>query len=242
MSRIYDALENARMETVPPRETETFPSITLPDHSKAGRPDADMEQEMMSLYQTITTSLPDIESRSVLLMGSRSNEGTSTIARQLAKAVTLRMEKKVLLIDLDRSRPDLHVYGSIGAERGAKDDSGDHDMYRVEESSLHVMPLFQRTMVTPRTIDSVKTPDFWAPLKSQFDLIIVDCPPGTTFPEGPSIASQVDGIILVVEAERTRWQVALKMKETILKSGGNILGIVFNRQRHYIPGFIYRWL
>jgi protein-tyrosine kinase len=242
MSRIYDALENARMENMPPREVETSPSITLPDLRTKGRPDADMEQEMISLYQTITTSLPDIGHRSVLFMGSRSNEGTSTIARQLAKAVTLRMEKKVLLIDLDRSRPDLHVYGNMDAERDANDDSDDHDMYRVEESNLHVMPLFQRTMVTPRTIDSVKTPDFWAPLKSRFDLIIVDCPPGTIFPDGPGIVSQVDGVILVVEAEHTRWQVALKMKEKITKSGGNILGIVFNRQRHYIPEFIYNWL
>ena len=32
------------------------------------------------------------------------------MARQFAKTVSLRLEKSVLLIDLDRSRPDLHVY------------------------------------------------------------------------------------------------------------------------------------
>jgi len=73
-------------------------------------------------------------------------------------------------------------------------------------------------------------------------LIIVDSPPASMFPDGPAIVSRLDGVILVVEAEKTRWHVALSVKEKILKSGGNILGIVFNKRRLYIPEFIYRYL
>jgi protein-tyrosine kinase len=242
MSRIYDALEHARVEGIALRDVHIPVPITLPSSHRRGRPDANMEQEMISLYQTITTSLPDTDHRSVMLIGSRSNEGTSTIARELAKTTSLRMEKSVLLIDLDRSRPDLHVYGNLRTETMAESDPISHDMYQVEESSLHVMPLFQQTMVTPRAIDSVRQAAFWEPLKQRFDLIIVDCPPATTFPDGPNVVSQVDGVILVVEAERTRWPVALRAKEKIIKSGGNVLGIVFNKQRYYIPKFVYRWL
>ncbi len=104
------------------------------------------------------------------------------------------------------------------------------------------MPLFERTMVTPGTLDTVKGGVFWEPLKERFELIIVDSPPATMFPDGPGIVSQVDGVILVVEAEKTRWQVALAVKEKIVKHGGNLLGIVFNKRRYYIPQFIYRHL
>ena len=212
--------------------------------SNPSNSEMDMEQEMIDLYQTITAALPENNNRTVLFVGSRSNEGTSTIARQLARVASLRMEKSVLLIDLDRSRPDLHVYSTLKAKPDIQDgeDQTGLSLTRVEESSLYVMPLFWRIMVTPKTIDYAKRGDFWESLKDQFDLIIVDSPPASMFPDGPAIVSRLDGVILVVEAEKTRWHVALSVKEKILKSGGNILGIVFNKRRLYIPELIYRYL
>ena len=117
-----------------------------------------------------------------------------------------------------------------------------HDLRQVEESSLYVMPLFQRTMIAPRTLESAKGGAFWEPLKERFDLIIVDSPPVMLFPDGPAIVSKVDGVILVIEAEKTRWQVALNVKEKIIKSGGTILGTVFNKRKYYIPEYLYKYL
>ena len=204
----------------------------------------DMEDEMITLYQTITASLPDIEHRSVLFIGSRSNEGTSTVARQLARTVSLRIEKSVLLIDLDRSRPDLQVYANLKQERNIDEivkcnGEIEEALCQVEESSLYVMPLFQGATMTPRTLEFARGGRFWEPLRERFDLIIVDSPPATMFPEGPGIVSMVDGVVLVVEAEKTRWPVALSVKEKIEQSGGRILGVVFNKRKYYIPGWLY---
>jgi Mrp family chromosome partitioning ATPase len=157
------------------------------------------------------------------------------------------MGKSVLLIDLDRSRPDLHVYSKLKPEMYSEDalevgNQIEKSLRRVEESSLYVMPLFWKTMSTPKAIDYAQRGGFWESLKDQFDLIIVDSPPATMFPDGPAIVSRVDGVIFIVEAEKTRWQVALSVKEKIINSGGNILGIVFNKRRLYIPEFIYRYL
>jgi len=52
----------------------------------------------------------------------------------------------------------------------------------------------------------------------------------------------VDGVVVVVEAEKTRWQVVENLKQKIENRGGNILGIVFNKRRFYIPDSIYRKL
>jgi len=245
MSKIYDALEHASKEKRAFAEPLSPPSVLLP--REAGKADIYLEEEMISLYQTIIASLPAVDHPSVLFVGSRSNEGTSTVARQLARTASLRLEKSVLLIDLDRSRPDLHVYETLRHEERAKEpvDAGnplDSCLLQSEECSLYLMPLFERTMLTPGTLDKVKDGAFWEPLKERFELIIVDSPPATLFPDGPGIVSQVDGVILVVEAERTRWQVALAVKEKIVKHGGNVLGIVFNKRRYYIPQFIYRHL
>ena len=248
MSKIYDALEHARQEAAMVAAEPTPPrSVSLPLDPLPGKPDIDMEQEMITLYQMITASLPDVDHPSVLFVGSRSNEGTSTIARELAKMASLRLGKTALLIDFDRSRPAHHVYANIHPAKDVAEaqESGDllkDNLCRIEESSLYVMPLFLKTMATPRTLDSARGAGFWDPLKDKFDLIIVDSPPATMYPDGVGLASQVDGVILVVEAEKTRWQIALSVKERIIKGGGNVLGVVFNKRRLYIPHWLYNIL
>lgn len=245
MSRIFDALQHAKREKeIPAAESATPPSTSLPQPTTA---EVEMEEEMISLYQTITSALPDVKHPSVLFIGSRSNEGTSTVARQLARTASLRIGKNVLLIDLDRSRPDLHVYANMQLQ-GEIDEvvctgsAIDKAFRQVEDSSLYVMPLFQSTMVTPRTLDYARSGLFWESLQNRFDLIIVDAPPATRFPDGLGMVSSVDGVVLVVEAEKTRWPVALNVKQKVLANGGKIIGIVFNKRRYYIPRWLYKRL
>jgi Mrp family chromosome partitioning ATPase len=83
---------------------------------------------------------------------------------------------------------------------------------------------------------------FWENLREKFDLILIDSPSFESSPDGIAISRRVDGVVLVLEAERTRWPVAERLKERILLNGGNILGIAFNKRRYYIPDFVYRWL
>jgi Mrp family chromosome partitioning ATPase len=50
----------------------------------------------------------------------------------------------------------------------------------------------------------------------------------------------MDAVILVIEAEKTRWEVARKAKEELEKAGATILGAVLNKRKYYIPRSIYR--
>jgi len=79
-------------------------------------------------------------------------------------------------------------------------------------------------------------------LKKEFDLVLIDSSPLTLSPDGLAIASKVDGVILVVEAEKTRWQTVKKVRDNIAIVGGNILGVALNKRRYYIPQFIYKYL
>jgi hypothetical protein len=54
------------------------------------------------------------------------------------------------------------------------------------------------------------------------------------------LAPNVDTTLLVVEAERTRSVVAQNLRDRVLDVGGAIGGVVLNKQRYYIPNFIYR--
>lgn len=84
--------------------------------------------------------------------------------------------------------------------------------------------------------------EFWEKLRSQFEFVVVDSPPMSISTDGLSVCAASDGVILVVEAEKTRTQVIASLRDRIAQHGGKVQGVVFNRQRHYIPEWLYRRL
>lgn len=79
-------------------------------------------------------------------------------------------------------------------------------------------------------------------LRCHYDFVIIDAAAATASTNGFALARHVDGIILVVEAEYTRWPVVQNFIDRLVGSGGNILGVVLNKRRYYIPSFLYNRL
>ena len=239
MSKIYDALENRNDDT---RKTDpiSYSARTLPS---TGLDLMGIEAEMNALYQTIMHALPGKNHRTVLFVGSRSQEGTSTIARELAKIATSRLEKKVLLVDCEGSCDEFAYQDIDPAVRLEDVLENKTDIEKVlcpvNASGLCILPFFIWAE-SPRVQMALNENGrfFWDALSLQFDLVIIDYSQ-EMFTSGPVLTSMVDGVVIVIEAEKTRWQVALSLKEKIINNGGNILGIVFNKRQHYIPQFIY---
>jgi Mrp family chromosome partitioning ATPase len=82
--------------------------------------------------------------------------------------------------------------------------------------------------------------DFLGALRECFDLVLIDCAPATVFPDSIALSRKADGVVLVIEAESTRWPVAETVHKQITNAGGKVVGIVFNKRRYYIPGFVYK--
>ena len=52
----------------------------------------------------------------------------------------------------------------------------------------------------------------------------------------------VDGVILVVEADRTKRDQIQRAQQTIEMANGKLLGLVLNKRRYVVPKWIYRGL
>jgi Mrp family chromosome partitioning ATPase len=79
-------------------------------------------------------------------------------------------------------------------------------------------------------------------LKQKYDLILIDSAPVAIAHDGVDLSRIVDGVVLVLEAEKTRGPAVKSVKDRIVNNGGKILGIVFNKRRYYIPGWMYKRL
>ncbi len=246
MSKIYEALQNAQQETREPEKPKRELARTSEATLLPAVADLDLEFEMITLYQNIESRLPDLDRKVIQFLGAREGEGTSTIVREFARVIAKKLGKSIFLLDADQHNPRqhnfLHITPDCGWEEVSRNEvaagrAADQSETGTEENSTHLDPI-----PAPLNFYSPRIRNFWEFLKKRYDLVLVDSAPCSLSPEGIEISRRVDGVVLVLEAEKTRWQVAENMKEKVENAGGNILGVVFNKRRFYIPESIYKRL
>ena len=73
----------------------------------------------------------------------------------------------------------------------------------------------------------------------EYDHVIVDTPPVLPFADAIVLACRADGVILVTRSDISNRKALLRVRDLLLRSGANILGIVRNAVKH--PEFHYSY-
>ncbi len=79
-------------------------------------------------------------------------------------------------------------------------------------------------------------------LRFAFDYILLDCPAIKTSDEAVFLAPETDGVMIVVEADRTRREQIQNAKQTIEEADGNLLGFILNKRQYTVPKWLYNRL
>jgi len=239
LSKAFEAIEHARRRL---RHARSGGAEAGPVSSRL-----DVEADMVQLYQSIRDHSSYSGRKIFQFIGSTAREGTSTLAREFAQTVALKLGKSVLLLDADPESPTHHRAFNIKIARGIKEVIKEgapivEALYRIDETSLFIGAVSIDSTYGTDLFDSPKIDGVWEQLKKRFDVVVIDSPPADSSPVGLAVCRTVDGVIIVLEAEKTRWPVAASTKKRILQNGGTILGVVLNKRRYYIPDWIYRRL
>ena len=72
------------------------------------------------------------------------------------------------------------------------------------------------------------------------DFVVIDTPPVLNTADAVSAAKFVDGVVVVVDTERTDTTDLLRVRADLNRSGSKILGAVMNRTRFKRQGFLRR--
>jgi len=174
-------------------------------------------------------------------------EGASTMALNFALAYAEASLQKVVLIDGNLRNPTLHGYFNVSRETGLtellrSEKNVDQVLVEVEPSSFFFIPS-GRSLQNPVVLyESAAFELVLQHLKDTFDVIIFDSSPASRSPETTVLASRMNGLIMVLEAESTRWEVARAARDSLAGTGANIVGAILNKKRYVIPEIIYRLL
>lgn len=79
-------------------------------------------------------------------------------------------------------------------------------------------------------------------LRTQAKVILIDCEPMRDSSELLDLAPAIDGVVFVLEAERERREVVARSIASIKRAGLKFFGVVLNKRKRYIPGWLYRAL
>jgi len=236
LSKIYEALKKAEQD----RERSRRP-VTRP---LAGRGGVDHGNATQEEYQKLRASVVSIAVPSglhtILCTAPRHNEGTTTVAVGLASALAKERESRVLLLEANLRTPCFNEILPLGTGTGLVDFAAGRVApealaTRLEELNLSVI---SAGMAPSQSIDFEIVDSLLTRLQSQYDFIVIDAPPVNSYADTSVLATKVDGVILVVEADRTPVVEAEAAKRQLDKIGGRILGVVLNRRRSYIPAFL----
>lgn len=83
---------------------------------------------------------------------------------------------------------------------------------------------------------------YLAELRERFAHVLIDCPSLKESTEVLGLAPLVDGILLVIEANRTQKSQVAYLERTIESAGGKILGHLLNKRTYPIPAWVHNKL
>ncbi|MGB7630736.1 MAG: CpsD/CapB family tyrosine-protein kinase [Candidatus Deferrimicrobium sp.] len=246
MGKIFEALEKAQRERKEGKKPPLFVVLSPGERPSTGFEVA-AENEMVALSRNID-ALPETSPKKVIqFLGSQGGEGTSTVIRDFAMVSAARLGKSVLLLDADPRSPSQHLFFDLQPKFGWEEILRNKRTFRkaicrIGKTSLYVFPTLPGSASLPEALFSPGIKEFWEAAKEKFDLVLIDSAPASASPDGISLSRYVDGVVLVLSAEKTRKPVAENLKNRILQNGGNLLGMVFNNRRYHIPEFVYKRL
>jgi protein-tyrosine kinase len=210
------------------RRYSSYPIVALERESPAS------EQYKM-LREQVKRLRAESGIRSFSISSPVKRDGKTTVAVNLAAALSLDYEEKVLLIDGDLRAPGIHRYFNASESPGLAD-------YLASSTKMNLNNLVQETFVPGlRILPSGKPSHLASELLAKERMkqlieeaqaefpghhIIFDSPPILSTPDPLVIARHVDGVLLVMRAGKTPRDYLTKALQSL--NSNKVMGVVLN--------------
>lgn len=200
-------------------------------------------------FKTIRTNIDfssiDKQLKTIAVTSTCQAEGKSTVSANLAIAYA-QVDKKVLLLDADLRRPNIHKLFGLLNRRGltsALISKRDHQEF-IQETLTDNLYVLTSGPIPPNPTEMLMSAAFSSlieTLKSAFDLIIIDAPPVMGLADAVIISAKVDGMIYVVRVgvvDRKQLQYATNSLKQIK---ANVIGFVLNGVKQDSENYYYAY-
>jgi len=182
--------------------------------------------------------------RSIMVTSPGPGDGKTTIACNLAAGLALN-GRRILLVDSNFRRPEIHKIFALGNERGFSDVLNgavafDETVHETQVPNLAVMTSGPRPINATEMFESQLLIDFVERALEEFDHVIFDSGPLLVVSDSVAMAPRVDGVVSVVRARGNSRGLLGRMRDTLRQIKAEHLGVVLNAVRAQGGGYYRR--
>ncbi len=181
------------------------------------------------LYLTVDGQKPRI----LLITSAVPNEGKSTVATNLARAMALG-GSKVLLVDADLRKGHIHENLKLQSKPGLNEllRQPDNVDQFIQATDLPNFSFIARGSVSRNPGDlflSLAFDQIIARFRERFDYVLIDCSPVFAADDSSTLAPKVDGTLFVVRSRFSHARAVREALELLFQRQAKVLGLVLNR-------------
>jgi non-specific protein-tyrosine kinase len=208
----------------------------------------DPRSPVSEAYRTLRTNIQfsslDKPLHTLLVTSSAPDEGKSTTVANLA-VIMAQAEQRVILVDCDLRRPGLHTIFGLSNEHGVTSLLLEQDEapLPLQSTGIAGLSLLASGPLPPRPADllgSRRMEILISRLQAEADIVLFDTPPATAVTDAAVLATRMDGVLLVLQAGKTRRDRAREARRLLEKVKANIVGVVLNNARQETDYAYYR--
>jgi succinoglycan biosynthesis transport protein ExoP len=171
--------------------------------------------------------------RSVLITSACGSEGKTTLAAQLAERC-VNAGLLTLLIDADIRHPTLSRMFDLPSSQGLvnvlRGEASAEEAITVIEGAggFHFLPAGSPRVDPSRLLHDGRLAKLLASARESFDIVIVDAPPILPVPDALTIGRWVDGAVLAVRFDTSRYPLVERANRRLAAVGVPVIGAVVN--------------
>jgi capsular exopolysaccharide synthesis family protein len=173
------------------------------------------------------------------------SEGVSTAAANLAATLAEQGNGPILLVDANQRHPSIHrIFRTRQAPGLAEVLSCDHegngdDLIVHRAANLSFVTAGSAMDRPPEAAVPARFSRFLHATRQEYRFTVIDIPALEEEGAPVQLAGTCDGVILVVEAERLRWEVITQARQHLQQWNVNVLGVLLNKRRFPVPDWLY---
>jgi len=170
----------------------------------------------------------------ILITSPGSRDGKSTTCANLGVALA-QAGKRTLIIDGDLREPSVHKFFDVPNVSGVVDVlAGQYELLEVCKEPVPGLHIISAGPIPPspgELLGSGRFSDLVGQARRLFDYVLIDSSPTGMVSDPMIIATQADGVLLVVDSEGTSQGSLRKAVRNLGAVGANVMGTVMNKSQ-----------
>ncbi|MCI4625474.1 MAG: CpsD/CapB family tyrosine-protein kinase [Candidatus Magnetoovum sp. WYHC-5] len=200
--------------------------------------------EFSNIKGNLLSTTPKADMKVIMVTSSTQGEGKTISSLSLAYTLANLSKDKVLLVDGSLKSPLIHKLFGLEPDPGLSDIIADNINYSsaiksTDVDNLYIMPFGSKSANTVINTNYKNLEGIFGTLRNEYDYIIYDGRSILDSSDTTIIAKHFDGILMVIECEKVKWEVVQTAKTKLESAGGTIFSSILNKRKYYIPKFLY---